>query len=84
MDDKKLKEIREKISCPQLGDEHYGEWGILNMSQRREIKRMLDYIDAQEEYIRTLHKENKSLKRQINALLENAEIDSTFKVLEGG
>lgn len=55
MTDKELKEIRQKISCPQLGDEHYGEWGALRKDQRFTIKRMLDHIDAQEEYIRSLH-----------------------------
>jgi hypothetical protein len=33
MTDKELKEIRQKISCPQLGDECYGEWGILTKDQ---------------------------------------------------
>lgn len=52
--DKWLQEIRKKISCPQLGDEHYGEWGALNFSQRRTIKRMLEYIDAQDKEIERL------------------------------
>lgn len=60
MDGIELKEIREKISCPQLGDNHYGEWGILTLHQRLTIKRMLDYIDMQEERIRSLQAENKS------------------------
>lgn len=53
MTDKELKKIREAISCPQLGDDHYGEWGILNINQRRTIKRMLDFIDGQENYIKS-------------------------------
>lgn len=43
--DEQLKDIREKISCPQFGDKHYGEWGILNLTQRRTILKLLDYID---------------------------------------
>lgn len=43
--DKMLKDIREKISCPQFGDKHYGEWGILNLTQRRTILKLLDYIE---------------------------------------
>ena len=53
--DKWLEEIREKIACPQFGDEHYGEWGILNINQRRTIKRVLDYIDGQEKEIERLN-----------------------------
>lgn len=49
-----VKRIREKISCPQLGDDHYGEWGALNLNQRIAIKELLDFIDAQESYIKSL------------------------------
>ena len=57
MDGSELKEIREKISCPQLGDNHYDEWGILTVQQRLTIKRMLDHIDAQENRVRSLKAE---------------------------
>lgn len=39
-----IKEIREYISCPQFGDDHYGKWGALTIDQRRKIKYLLDYI----------------------------------------
>lgn len=58
MDGSELKEIREKISCPQLGDNHYGDWGILTVQQRLTIKRMLDHIDMQEIRILSLQAEN--------------------------
>lgn len=61
--DKWLEEIRGKISCPQLGDEHYGEWGILTLNQRRTIKRMLDFIESQEAYINRLQAENERLSQ---------------------
>ena len=61
MSDKELKEIRQKISCPQFNDDHYGEWGILTLHQRRTIKRMVEYIDTQEQYIEKLNLENKNL-----------------------
>ena len=51
MTNRELKEIREKISCPQFGDDHYGEWGALTLGQRVTIKRLLDYIESQEQYI---------------------------------
>ena len=40
----KIKEIREYISCPQFGDDHYGKWGALRLDQRKKIKDLLDYI----------------------------------------
>lgn len=39
-----LESIREKISCKQFGDDHYGEWGILTLNQRRIILRMIETI----------------------------------------
>ena len=49
-----LTEVREKISCPQFGDDHYGEWGALPSSHRRTIKRLLDYSVGQEAEIERL------------------------------
>ena len=71
MTDKELKEIREKISCPQLGDKHYGEWGILTKSQRFTIKRLLDFIESQEGHIKQLHSENEKLEL-LNAILTHS------------
>ena len=46
-----IKEIREYISCPQFGDNHYGKWGALRLEQRKKIKDLLDCItNLQEEY----------------------------------
>jgi hypothetical protein len=63
MTDKWLEEIRKKISCPQLGDDHYGEWGILTKSQRFAIKRMLYLIESQEACINRLKADSKRLKK---------------------
>jgi hypothetical protein len=65
--DEWLKEIREKISCPQFGNEHYGEWGILTLNQRRTIKRLLDFIEAQEAYINRLQVENEGVEITVNS-----------------
>ena len=80
MTDKELKEIREKISCPQFGDEHYGVWGALTFNQRRTIKRVLDYIEAQEEYINRLQAENERLQETIDE--QDIEIARLYKVIE--
>jgi hypothetical protein len=66
--DKWLEDIREKISCPQFGDEHYGAWGILNKDQRFAIKRMLDFIEGQEAYINRLQAENERLNKEVDRL----------------
>jgi len=39
--DERLKEIREKIACPQLGDGHYGEWGSLPLGVRKTIEALV-------------------------------------------
>lgn len=84
MTDRELKEIREKISCPQLGDKHYGEWGILTKSQRFTIKRLLDFIEFQEEHIKQLHSENEKLEL-LNAILTHScdgYIRAVYKYVE--
>lgn len=52
-----IKEIREYISCPQFGDDHYGKWGALRLDQRKKIKDLLDYMN-------NLQEENEKLKKQ--------------------
>lgn len=42
---KNLERIRENISCPQFGDDHYGAWGILRLDQRIIILSMIKTID---------------------------------------
>lgn len=54
--------VREKISCPQFGDDNYGEWGVLSLSKRRIIKRLLDYSVGQEEVIKQLQGEKGMLE----------------------
>ena len=79
MTDKELKEIREKISCPELGDKHYGEWGILTKYQRLTIKKMLDEIDSREIVIKRLYKRIEELGETIADLereIERLEADN--------
>jgi hypothetical protein len=80
MTDNELKEIRKKISCPQLGDDHYGRWGALNKSQRFTIKRMLDYIEAQETFIirqeAEIERLNKQLIFEINSAFDRGKVEA--------
>ncbi len=40
------EKIRKAIECPQLNNTRYGEWGALNLEQRKYIKRLLDELDS--------------------------------------
>lgn len=72
------EKIRKAIECPQFGNETYGEWGALNLEQRKYIKRLLDELDRADNYIKNVHLENKQLKDNWNKLKEwlNNEIKS--------
>ena len=37
-----LGQIRRKIACPQLGDNHYGEWGGLPLEVRLTINGLVE------------------------------------------
>ncbi len=47
-----LLRIREKIACPQLGDDHYGEWGTLRADQRKTIARLIHTVEYLDELVR--------------------------------
>lgn len=44
------KEIRNYIACPELGDDHYGKWGSLNLEQRIKINELCDYCKMLEQF----------------------------------
>lgn len=50
------QEIRENISCPQLGDNKYGKWGALRLEQRKCIYDLLNEIESADVVIKTLDK----------------------------
>ena len=62
--------IRKAIECPQFGSARYGEWGMLNLGQRKNIKRLLDELDSADAYVVKIYKEKQELinylKEQIN------------------
>ena len=59
-------EIRENISCPQFGDNHYGKWGALNLEQRKKIKDLLNKIDN----LKIIEKKYIQLQSNWNSLRE--------------
>ena len=71
------EKIRKAIECPQLGNETYGELGILNPTQRKYIKRLLDELDNADNFVKKLYFENKQLKDNWNDLkkyLHNVDV----------
>lgn len=69
--------IRKAIECPQFGDETYGEWGALNLEQRKFIKRLLDELDRADNYLKKVYLENIKLKEQLLVAKTNEE---TFRL----
>lgn len=65
--------IRKAIECPQLGNDHYGEWGALRLDQRKYIKRLLDEFDSADAYILKLYEENQQLKEQQKEFIDYLE-----------
>lgn len=66
------EKIRKAIECPQFNNTRYGEWGALNLEQRKYIKRLLDELDRADNYIKNLYFENQKQKEVIDKLeLEN-------------
>lgn len=61
--------IRKAIVCPQFGDKAYGEWGALNLEQRKYIKRLLDELDRADNYFKSVYLENQQLQDLIDTIL---------------
>lgn len=62
------EKIRKAIECPQFGNETYGELGILNLTQRKYIKRLLDELDNADNFVKKLYFENKQLKDKLSKI----------------
>ena len=62
--------MRKAVECPQFGNLDYGEWGALNLNQRRDIKRLLDEMDRADEYIKNLYFKNENLQSKIDKAIE--------------
>ncbi len=73
MTDNELKVIRQNIACPQFGDDHYGAWGALNISQRRTIYKMWDEINRQKAEEEALIAGQETLQRHIAEQKEEIE-----------
>lgn len=65
------EKIRKAISCPQFGDDHYGEWGALRLDQRKLIKRLLDELENNQLYC--FKSEKDELQERIDKAIEKVK-----------
>lgn len=72
--------MRKAVECPQFGTIDYGEWGSLNLIQRKDIKRLLDEMDRADEYIKTLYFKNENLQSKIDKISEY--VDKIYDVMD--
>lgn len=70
------EEIRKAIECYQFGNKNYGEWGALNLEQRKDIKRLLDELDNADNCVKELYFKNRKQKEVIDRIQKiiNTEI----------
>lgn len=73
------EKIRKAISCPQFGDEGYGEWGALRYDQRVLIKRLLDELDSADKFILNLCENIRELEQKLE-LSEKSRIENEGKI----
>lgn len=77
------EKIRKAIECLQLGNETYGEWGILNLTQRKYIKRLLDELDNADNFVKKLYFENKQLKENYERIYnENCKLREEHNITD--
>ena len=62
------EKIRKAIECPQFNNTRYGEWGALNLEQRKYIKRLLDELDHADNYIKKLYFKNQKQQEVIDKI----------------
>lgn len=78
-----IKEILEKIKCPQFGSAEYGSWGSLPLKVRIALKRLCEYANACDDYITTLQEENEKLKQSLESRLKYSdELDEKIEIID--
>ena len=65
-----LDKLREKIVCPQFGDEDYGEWGTLKLEQRKAIRDLIKMVKTEQEANKSLENIIVKQDKTIGALEE--------------
>ena len=63
-----LRDLREKIACPQLGDDHYGEWGALPLEVRKAINFLIGAVVVRDQVIESNRKKVDEIRIHLKAL----------------
>lgn len=69
------EKIRQAIKCPQFGDKDYGEWGALNLKQRKLIKKLLDELDLTDTFCKSILTKYSEKYGKMKELLEELKGD---------
>ena len=66
-----LQDLREKIACPQLGDDHYGEWGALPLEARKAINFLIGAVVVRDNMIEANRKKVDEIRLHLKALSDD-------------
>ena len=66
-----LDNIREKIACPQLGDDHYGEWGALPLEVRKAINFLIGAVVVRDGIIEANRKKVDEIRLHLKAFSDD-------------
>lgn len=66
-----LQDLREKIACPQLGDDHYGEWGALPLEVRKAINFLIGAVVVRDTMIEANRKKVDEIRLHLRALSDD-------------
>ena len=68
-----LQDLREKIACPQLGDDHYGEWGALPLEVRKAINFLIGAVVVRDKAIEGNRKKVDEIRLHLKALSDDED-----------
>ena len=68
-----LQDLREKIACPQLGDDHYGEWGALPLEVRKAINFLIGAVVVRDKVIEGNRKKVDEIRLHLKALSDDED-----------
>ena len=56
-----IKQMRDKIRCPQLGDAEYGEWGSFPLKARLVIDDLIQMVENRDRFIEDIRRQNNGI-----------------------
>ena len=68
-----LQDLREKIACPQLGDDHFGEWGALPLEVRKAINYLIGAVVVRDNMIEAYRKKVDEIRLHLKAFSDDED-----------